>query len=368
MIDEGILRPVRPIYKHDHLEPTKRGWLFLGQHGGPCDKKCAMCYYAFQEKLVFFSFETLVAHANKFRYLYGLEYCDISGGEATIYGPKDKEGRRPQLEKLVNHCARIGLKPTIITHGQNNTEALVKGVEDAGLEDWLISIHGMEQGHNATVVDHAGQARDGWNKLVGNLRNCQRPVRVNTTLQNFNYQEVPTQAKWLTENLPPTVWNLIQFNPFFKWSERPEIDFQEKASTLAPYVAQAIEIAEAAGWEVNVRYFAPCIAAKWGFEKNCIGYFQTQIDPWEWALVATEKMPMAQVKQLGGVHPANLAMCKSIAQHRKNPVCASCRFFGGACEGITEQYQKRYGTDELTPSIGKPITDPAYFEKGGRFN
>ena len=39
----------------------------------------------------------------------------------------------PQL-KVVEHCANIGLRPTIITHGQ--TEKKVKEIEDAGLDDW----------------------------------------------------------------------------------------------------------------------------------------------------------------------------------------------------------------------------------------
>lgn len=359
---------VRPIYKHDHLSPTKRGWLFLGNHGGPCDKACHFCYYTYQKNLTFFHLDTLIAHANKFRHLYGLEYCDISGGEATIYGSRDEQGRRPQLEQLIAHCAGIGLKPTIITHGQNNTEALVKGVEDAGLEDWLISMHGLQREHDATVVNHKGSGDGGWERLTSLLSNCVRPTRFNTTLQNFNFREIPDLARWLADNRPPTVWNLIQFNPFFAWTERPDIDFQAQSTTLAPFVAEAIEIAEAAGWEVNVRYFAPCIAAKWGFEKNCVGFFQTQIDPWEWALVATEKVPMAYVKQMGGIHEANMAVCRSISQQRANPVCKQCRFFGTVCEGVPEQYQQRYGTDELTPSIGEKITDPAFFERGGTFN
>jgi len=43
---------------------------------------------------------------------------------------------------------------------------LVKGLEDAGLEDWLISLHGMEQGHENTVVDHRGNGGGGWKRLT----------------------------------------------------------------------------------------------------------------------------------------------------------------------------------------------------------
>lgn len=358
---------VRPIYKHDHLRPTKRGWLFMGNHGGPCDKSCKHCYYAFQNNLVFYDLQTMIAHANRMRWHYGLRYCDISGGEATIYGPRSKDGRRPALEALIRHCRSIGLLPTLITHGQNNTPELVQGVEEAGLEDWLISMHGMEEGHNNLVVNHAGEGAGGWQRLVDGLKHLTRPARFNSTIQAFNYQELPEQAQWLADNMPPTVFNMIQFNPFFAWAGKEVIEFQEKMSVLAPYVGKAVEIAEAAGWEVNVRYFSPCVAAEYGFAKNCIGYFQTQIDPWEWALVATEKIPMPAIRQAGGIHNANMTMCKGIAERRKNDVCSGCRFFGGACEGPPEQYQQRYGLDELIPVAGEPVDDPAYFEKGGVF-
>lgn len=351
----------RPTYRA-HDRPTERGWLFMGENGGPCDKACKMCYYSFQDHLVFFDLDTLLARANKFRHHYGLRYCDISGGEATIYGPKDSEGRRPQLETLVRHCRNIGLLPTIITHGQNNTAALVAGVEDAGLEDWLISLHGMKAGHEATVVNHAGKGEGGWDRLVANLAHCTRPVRFNTTLQNFNYREVPDLARWLADHRAPTVWNMIQFNPFYAWHERPEIDFQATMTEMGPFVGEAVRIAEAAGWEVNVRYWPFCVAAQFGFERNCINFYQTQYDPWEWGLEATEGYPRAAIEQLGGVEAARRAHCDRIARSRANAKCNACAL-RAICEGPPTQYQQRYGVDELTPYTGAPVTDVLHFER-----
>jgi hypothetical protein len=325
-----------------------------------------MCYYAYQKQLVFYDLPTLVSRANLFRHHYGLEFCDITGGEATIYGPA-KEGRRPMLEALIRHCAGIGLRPTIITHGQNNLAALVAGVEDAGLEDWLISIHGMEAGHEKTVVDHKKQGAGGWQRLTDNLKNCRRPTRFNTTLQNFNYREVPALARWLSDNRPATVWNMIQFNPFHAWAGKEVIEFQEQMSVMGPYVAEAIQIAEAAGWEVNVRYWSFCVAAKFGFEKNCINFYQTQYDPWEWSLCATGRSRMKDIEAAGGMEAANRIHCDNIRRTRMNDKCATCRF-SPICEGPPEQYQARYGIDELGPAVGEPVTDVAYFEKGGAFN
>lgn len=358
---------VRPIYLHNHTEPTKRGWLFLGRHGGPCDKACSFCYYSYQNQLVFYDLNTLIGRANLFRHYYGLEYCDISGGEPTIYGSK-KDGRRPELERLVNHCTSIGLKPTIISHGQNLTSELTKGIEQAGLEDWLISLHGMKAGHDKAVIDHKGKGEGGWKRLTDNLKNCTRPIRFNTTVQNFNYKELPLLAQYLVNNHPATVHNMILFNPFYAWAGKEVIEFQEQQSTVAPYIAEAIAVEEKAGWETNIRYFSPCIAAKWGFEKNCIGFYQTQYDNWEWSLCATNRAEMDVVKEVGGIEMANKLFCNEIASRRKNEKCQQCRFFGTVCEGPQEQYIKRYGLEEFNPSIGEQILDPLYFEKGGKFN
>lgn len=307
-----------------------------------------MCYYKYQKQLVFFSLDTLMAHANRMRHHYNLSYCDISGGEATIYGPL-KGGRRPDLETLVRHCANIGLKPTIITHAQNNTRELVQGIEEAGLEDWLISMHGLEAGHDATVLDHRGSGEGGWKRLVQNLGHCSRPIRFNATIQNHNYRELPGLAQWLSDHRPATVLNLISFNPFFAWAGKEVIEFQEKHSTVAPFIGEAVKIAEASGWEVNVRYFPPCVAEAHGFSRNCVGFYGTQFDHWEWSLSATNKAQKSQAPD--GWPDYNLRYCDGISMSRENDVCKSCSRFGVSCEGPTEQYQSRFGTKELIPYV-----------------
>src|SRR5262245_51096564 len=108
---------MKPLYKPRTQDIESRGWLFMGEQGGPCDKSCTFCYYAHQQNLVFFDLNTLIQHANLFRHYYGLNACDITGGEATIYKTRDGD-----IVDLVAHCARIGLAPTIITHGQNNRD------------------------------------------------------------------------------------------------------------------------------------------------------------------------------------------------------------------------------------------------------
>jgi sulfatase maturation enzyme AslB (radical SAM superfamily) len=341
----------RPLYR-PHDKPTTRSWLFLGENGGPCDQHCELCYYAHQKQKRFFHLDTLMGMANVHRHYYGMTATDVSGGEPTIL---------PGIEPLVGHCARIGLAPTIITHGQNSTAELVQRLEGAGLNDWLVSIHGMGAGHDATV------GRPGaWHEVIGHLNNYRRPVRINTTMTTHNMRELPALGMNLVKLLPPTVWNLIAFNPFYDWQGKEQIDFQAQLSTLAPWIGEAISVAEKAGWEVNVRYFPFCLAAAHEFARNCIGFYQTQYDPHEWALEVTEHVPLGAVKQ-HGVEGVRRLICDRIAAARSNAKCAACRF-RPICEGPAEQYQQRYSLDELLPIGGEPVIDPLYFEKGGMYD
>jgi pyruvate-formate lyase-activating enzyme len=346
----------RPVYR-PRGEPTRRGWLVLGENGGACDQHCQMCYFAHQKQRRFYTLETMIGMANRQRHYYGLNATDISGGEPTVY---------PDIRALVQHCAHIGLEPTIITHGQNSTPDMVDGIEAAGLEYWKVSLHGLQTGHNAAV-----QRDDAWQRLVGNLRNYHRPVHFNTTVLKDNAAELPALARFLIDAQPPTVWNLITFNPFWDWQGQEHIEFQVQYTTAAPYYAEAITLAQRAGWEVNARYFPPCVAAQQGFEANCIDFYGTQWDPWEWDLLATNRAPMPVRGGLGeysaAVVLARRELCDQIARSRANERCDTCRFHP-ICEGPTEQYQRQYGLDELRPATGDPVHDILYFERGGKFD
>ena len=329
----------------------------MGNQGGPCDKKCVMCYYAYQKDLVFYSLETMMQHANLFRHYYGVDAVDISGGEPTIF-----KGIVP----LVEHCANIGLKPTLITHGQNNGNGwqpwnlkrpLYAEIEDAGLEDWLISLHGADAKAHDAVLSQEGS----FDRLIDGLHNIKRPARFNTTIQKDNYKNLPVNV---LKDRPPTVWNPIMFNPFFYWADKSktEIDFQVSYTDAAPYLASAIAELEALGWEVNVRYWPLCIAEKYGFAANVCGYHQVPFDPWEWRLNVTQRTPMESIEEAGGWHEAERQLAGKMMASRDNEKCSGCSLTA-ICDKPPEQYQNKYGTDELTTVTGESVTDPLHFLK-----
>lgn len=351
---------MKPLFKpRDGV--CSRGWLFMGEQGGPCDKKCEFCYYAHQQNLVFFDLNTLLQHANLFRHYYGLDACDITGGEATIY--KTPQG---DIVDLVRHCASIGLKPTIISHGQNNRDdwklgrkrPLYQEIEEAGLEDWLISLHGGSASSHDKILCQDGS----FDRLVRGLDLVKRPVRFNSTVCVDNYKDFPVS---ILKDRPPTVWNPIMFNPFHAWHHMTgprEIDFQVTYREASPYLARAIEELEPLGWEVNVRYWPLCIAQEFGFAENVCGYHQVPFDPWEWRLNVTGRTPLEQIDAEGGLYKSERKRAKEWMKGRTNKVCSSCSL-AGICDGPQEQYQKKYGLDELRPASGPLETDPLKFQQ-----
>ena len=347
---------MKPLYR-EREGVCSRGWLFLGEQGGPCDQSCEFCYYAWQKNLTFYSLPTLIGHANLFRHYYGLEACDITGGEATIF-----KGIVP----LVRHCAAIGLRPTIITHGQNlrddwklgGTRPLYQEIEDAGLNDWLISLHGGSPASHDAVLCKEGS----FERLLAGLDRITRPARFNTTLVEGNYRDLPVDV---LADRPPTVWNAITFNPFHAWSEKTgatEIDFQARYREMAPYLARAIEKLEGLGWEVNVRYWPLCIAEEFGFAENICGFHQVPFDPWEWRLGVTHRLSREQIEQAGGWYESERALAAALMQRRDNEVCAGCKY-AEVCDKPPEQYQKKYGLDELRTVAGEPERDPLCFQR-----
>jgi hypothetical protein len=331
--------------------------MFLGENGGPCDKSCEFCYYAFQKNLVFYDLPTLLGHANLFRHYYGLNACDISGGEATIFKP---------IVELVAHCRAIGLLPTIISHGQNNRDdwklgrqrPLYQEIEDAGLEDWLISLHGGSAVSHDAILCQPGS----FDRLIHGLSLVSRPVRFNTTLCKDNYRDLPVGV---LKDQPPTVWNPIMFNPFHAWREKSgitEIDFQAQYREIAPYLARAIEELEPLGWEVNVRYWPLCIAKEFGFAENVSGYHQVPFDPWEWRLNVTTRSPIERIEREGGWYESERKRAIDGMGNRQNIVCETCSL-RQVCDAPPEQYQMKYGLDELRPIPGELATDPLMFQK-----
>ena len=254
---------------------TRRGVLWLGQ---TCNLRCHFCYFltriADQDhpEHAFMSLAKARAICTTLVKHYGNNAIDIQGGEPTLF--KD-------IVELVAHCREIGLLPTLIT----NAIPLVKrekarALRAAGLRDFLVSIQGIGETYDGIVGVPGSFTKQmqGLDHLIAE----DIPFRINCVLSKPVLPQLLEVARLAIERGARVV-NFIAFNPF----EDQQLSGQRSTVNVPRYteVAAALDPAitalEAAGVEVNVRYFPLCMVAP-EHRKNVYDFQQLPYDLHEW--------------------------------------------------------------------------------------
>lgn len=163
---------------------TRRGVLWLGLR---CDVRCKFCYdelVGSREKM-WIPLHEATRTLDKFRFFYANEFVDFMGGEPTLH---------PDVLNIVAHAARIGLRPTVITHGMHLADLdRARAYQQAGIHDFLISIHGIGD----TVASIHRRGKKNFTRQVtalDNLRALGIPFRFNVTMIRDNLTELTTIA------------------------------------------------------------------------------------------------------------------------------------------------------------------------------
>jgi MoaA/NifB/PqqE/SkfB family radical SAM enzyme len=339
--------PARPAVtwsRHRHL--TRRGVLWLGLR---CDVRCKFCYdeHMPTAEKGWLGLGDAIQALEKFRFYYGNEFVDFMGGEPTLH---------PAILDIVAHAARIGLRPTVITHGMHLAKPeRAQAFAEAGIHDFLVSIHGIGD----TVAAIHGRGKNNAERQRGaldNLRALGIPFRFNVTVIRDNLTQLEAIAE-LAGATGARVVNFLTFNPYFEWARTPEIDFQLRHSEAAPYLAGAISTCTRLGVEANVRYLPLCQLP--GYQAHVYTGYQLPYDTHEWDYnswydTGHQGMPSAQ-----WYHQASRRQ-----QNRHGyvhvPACGGCAV-REICDGFHTQYVTRWGGQEASPFTGPPVTDPRHF-------
>ena len=387
---------------------TRRSVLWLGQ---TCNQRCYFCYFLNRiidtkhPEHAFMSIDKAKSICKILRDFYGNTSIDIQGGEPTIY---------PEIFELVRYCREIGLLPTIITNGiLLEREGELEKYKDAGVRDFLVSLHGLGDVHDE-VVGFEG-AYDKIIKAIEGMRRLDIPFRFNCTMSKPVISLIPEVARKAVE-YGALVVNYIAFNPF----EDQEADIRThenvpKYTDIKPYLDEAMDILEEAGIEVNVRYIPLCMAEE-RHRKNFYNFQQFPYDVHEWdyqswlwtgmkpqRMKTEELIPpflmgplycrvarrgykviharrkrypllwkflffaqrnVARVTQKCFISKEDYSREEArmrAANHKydkKCEECAACRI----CDGLHGDYAEFFGTDEANPIISvEPIDDPLFY-------
>jgi pyruvate-formate lyase-activating enzyme len=271
--------------------------MWLGQ---TCNLRCYFCYFlnrisnAHHPEHPFMDIRKAKDLCRTLREFYGNTAIDIQGGEPTIY---------PDILELISYCKEIGLHPTLITNGLHLSKpGVLEQFRDAGVRDFLVSYHGIGETHDE-VVGKKG-AYEKMDQAVRRMQELNIPIRFNCTMSKPVIDLLPDIARKAIE-YGATVVNYIAFNPFE--DQEAGVRTHEnvaKYSEIKPKLAEAMDLLEAAGIEVNVRYLPLCMAEPrhrknfYNFQQLSYDHHEWDYQSWMWTGMQTQRM------KEGGLMPA----------------------------------------------------------------
>jgi glycosyltransferase involved in cell wall biosynthesis/MoaA/NifB/PqqE/SkfB family radical SAM enzyme len=368
------------VYRHPIGELTRGAVLDVGLK---CTHSCRFCYYSFLDKTddqfrgmrraAFRSLAECKAILDGLK-LHGFTHFDYTGGEPSLH---------PHIIEITRYAHReLGLAGRMITLGQFlmkrmpncRTERLVDDLLDAGLVNFLLSVHAVDE----ELFQRATNER--WSRLRAAMEHLDArgfDYCTNTTVFEWNHTHLADIARELVRHRV-YLHNFILMNAYYEWNrDGKAFGVQARYAAIRPHLAEAIAILEEHGVAVNVRY-APMCGVR-GLEKHLVGVVGVRYDAHEW---------MNEAGHFGGA-PAQCAKPLAVRQgdidaaFRKEPAsrtlangvrivaargggvkafpsqCGSCAA-RDVCDGIDPNYLAQHGADEFVPYDGPTWDFPVH--------
>jgi len=307
-----------------------------------CNIHCNFCYHKYKPQkhdLLLEDIKNSILSAKA----AGNNYVDLVGpGEPSMH---------LSIVEIIKYIKQQDMRVCLNTNAIISERKLTDILE-AGIDDFLISFHGLEKTHD-TTVDLEG-ARKVQEKSIKCILSYGKTFRTNTVINNQNYFELPELASYLS-NLPARIVNFINFNPHGEWSgNENSLNFVTNLRIVEPLLNDAIDILEKYGIGVNVRYYPMCRIRE-DLRKNVCNDLQVMFDPYEWDYSITPKT-IATYKSHGETISNTI--------ESKVGVCASCGI-KRICGGINKQYDifTNYTQTDNIICNNEDLSDIFYYRK-----
>ncbi len=312
---------------------TRRGVLWLGQ---TCNQRCYFCYFINRiedrnhPEHAFMTLDKAKQICKTLREVYGNTAIDIQGGEPTIH---------KNILELTQYCHDIGLYPTLITNGLVLAKpGEVAKYRDAGVRDFLVSLHGIGDAHDE-VVGVKG-AYDKIIRAIESMREEGVPFRFNCTMTKPIVPVIPQVAQHAIDYGANAV-NFIAFNPFGdQQTGHRRSDTVARYSEVAETLTKALDMLEEAQIETNVRYLPYCIGEArhrksfYNFQQLSYDTHEWDYQSWAWTMLRPQMMqpgPLMPPFMLGGPYGRVLQQVDPIyvRDHaQRNPIKQGIKFAG----------------------------------------
>jgi sulfatase maturation enzyme AslB (radical SAM superfamily) len=203
----------------------------------------------------------------------GNKHITVTGGEPTMY---------PEIVRLVKYVRKQGMSCEIITNGVASIKKIEQLV-DAGVTDWLMSMHGTASIHDKLVeLPGARKLQARTILTIGDSAN----IRANCVVNRLNQEDLIDYADMiLSWREYITAVNFINFNPHlgFGWDENKAESMSVIANLrfVERILPDAIGLLEEYGIGVNLRCFPMCMVAE-QYRRCVCNCLHVLFDPWEW--------------------------------------------------------------------------------------
>ena len=323
-----------------------------------CNIRCKFCYYLDEGNRKHTPFDSIERTFQWWKRDYQVDYVDITGGEPTVH---------PEIVEIIRCSNKYGIKPTVITNAQRSE--VFEPMIEAGLDDLLISIHGIHDYYDE-VVQKKGAFKN-IEKTLSILEKNKFSFRTNTTLTSYSCEDIDEIVDWLLK-IKPRIANLIAFNPHegTLWADKEGMSFQVSYSRMAEAAKKAIHKLLPAGIWVNVRYMPLCFMK--GYEQHVCNFLQWQFDPYEWEVASSERVSKENIsKTIAEANATGVfgdtdeerwhtrAMMNGCKVNAFLPECEKC-MNRHICDGIYPQYLKNFGDKEFVATPGEKVRDPLF--------
>jgi len=308
------------------MKPTTRTQIDLGRK---CNMNCRFCYYrqlGDLRKQAFKSFEILTKSIDG-AVRRGNNYIDWTGGEGSVY---------PRMPELIEYCLkRYDVKSCLITNGIAG-EYTYKKIIDAGIDDFLLSVHGIGQNHD-TITNFPG-AFERQERTLEQIKKAKIKLRFNVVINRYNQTELINIAEYLA-TWKPRIVNFINMNLHHEWAfdHLTAKDVIADLDIVQPNLEQAIAYLHSLNIAVNVRYYPMCRLSPDYWQCIC-NDMHVIFDPYEWSY---------------GINPITYENaykwavdCSNRIEEKGHP-CNQCDL-QNICGGINREFHKVAG-DVCTP-------------------
>ncbi len=363
--------PQGQVYHHPPGTLSPRGILDVGLR---CVHSCRFCYYSFWDKsddqfralrrAEFRSGEDCRAILDGLAD-QGLSFYDMTGGEPSLH---------PEIADIVAHGTKRGLAGRLITLGQflDGPDDLLGRLLDAGLTDFLFSMHSVDE---ASFARFTGGSWPKLRRALDRLDAVGIPYGANTVIFEGNLDQLEDIAR---ESVSRGVYvhNFILFNAYHEWnSTRRVAGVQARFSDIAPRIARAVALLDAAGVAVNLRYMPLCVYP--GLARHVVGVLGLPYDPFEWRNRAcnfdrepgfcSEILPIPEsgVREIFASREIDETLPsgeRAVGERGQRfslfpEPCAGCAA-RPACDGMAPSYLERLGSGELRPFARSDLAGP----------